>query len=77
MSKFISNAMEIKYEFATLLFAQKIQKNVSSLRGLTQGILTPKGWYCYRKLKTWEKSKRIIKRTALTTLKGSNTNSRM
>jgi hypothetical protein len=49
MSKFISNAMEIKYEFATLLFAQKIQKNVSPLRGLTQGILTPKGWYCYRK----------------------------
>jgi hypothetical protein len=41
--------MKIKYEFATLLFAQKTQKNVSPLRGLTQGILTPKGWHCYRK----------------------------
>jgi hypothetical protein len=29
----ISNAMEIKYEFATLLFAQKTQKNVSALSG--------------------------------------------
>ncbi len=34
--------MKIKYEFATLLFAQKTQKNVSPLRGLTQVILTPK-----------------------------------
>ena len=49
VAKCVSNAMKIKYEFATLLFAQKIQKNVSPLRGLTQGILTPKGWHCYRK----------------------------
>jgi hypothetical protein len=42
--------MKIKYEFATLLFAQKTQKNVSPLRGLTQGILTPKGWHCSENL---------------------------
>ena len=47
--KRFSNAIKIKYEFATLLFAQKTQKNVSPLRGLTQGILTPKGWHYYRK----------------------------
>jgi hypothetical protein len=38
----VSNTIKIKYQFSTLPFAQKIQKNVSLLRGLKQGILTPK-----------------------------------
>jgi hypothetical protein len=42
----LCNAIKIKYEFATLPFAQK---NMSRLWGLKQGILTPMGWNDYRK----------------------------
>jgi hypothetical protein len=45
----LNNTIKIKYEFSTLPFAQKTQKNVSLLWGLKQGILTPKGWNDYRK----------------------------